>query len=227
MKRILLTWASSGLGLELGKLFHEKWYEVIALWRTKPSLEIAHVDLDLTSGESIERCVETIREQYSDFECLVHCAGSGKVEKFEEMKFDEADATCKLDSVWPMVLTAKLFDLIKKNEADIMIIWATLWLKGYQYMTAYSVAKWWETGFIENLQIELKWTKSRVMGIYPWGLNTQSNVGEQGREVQMSKITGKEVSTTLMDPKEVAKIICDIYALPKNIELSKVVINKK
>ncbi len=30
-----------------------------------------------------------------------------------------------------------------------------------------------------------------------------------------------------MDPKEIAKIVFDIYALPKNIEISEIIINRK
>jgi len=61
--------------------------------------------LDLTSDESIQQCVKVIREKYSDFDCLIHCAGTGKVELIEEVSFVEADATFKLNVVGPLALT--------------------------------------------------------------------------------------------------------------------------
>jgi NADP-dependent 3-hydroxy acid dehydrogenase YdfG len=227
MKRILLTWASSGLGLELAKLFHEKWCEVIALGRHKPEIDIPYISLDLTSGESIQQAIQEIKMKYSDFDCLLHCAGNGNVEPFDQIQFDEAESIFKLDVIWPITLTSWLFDLIKKNEADIIIIWATLWRKAYQYMTVYSCAKRGERWFVENLQVELKWTKSRVIGIYPWGMDTESNTGKNWRDIQMTKITGKENKSTMINPSEVAKIIFNLYSLPKNIEISEIVINRK
>ena len=31
----------------------------------------------------------------------------------------------------------------------------------------------------------------------------------------------------MLDPKEIAKIVFDIYSLPKNIEVSEIIINRK
>ena len=227
MKRILLTWASSGLGFELAKLFHEKWFEVIALGRHKPEIDIQYISLDLTSGESIQQAVQHIKSEYSTFDCLLHCAGDGKVECIDDINFSDADSTFRLNVVWPLALTAWLFDLIKKNEADVLSIVATIGLKWYQHMTTYSAAKRGQTGFVENLQLELKWTKSRVISVYPWGMQTESNVGEQRRDTQLRKITGKSSSGSMLDPKEIAKIVFDIYSLPKNIEVSEIIINRK
>jgi len=58
-------------------------------------------------------------------------------------------------------------------------------------------------------------------------MQTESNVGEQGRDTQLRKITGKSSSGSMLDPKEIAKIVFDIYSLPKNIEVSEIIINRK
>jgi len=227
MKRILLTWASSGLGLELAKLFTEKGYEVIALGRHKPALDIPHISLDLTSGESIQHCVQEIHEKYSDFSCLLHCAGDGKVQLIQEVEYAEAETTFKLNAIGPLTLTTWLFDLIKKNESDVIVIVASIGVKWVQHMTTYGGSKWWMRWLVENLQAELKWTKSRITGVYPWQLDTQSMSWPNGRKSQLEKITGKKETISPMDPKEIAKIVFDIYALPKNIEISEIIINRK
>ena len=227
MKKILLTGASSGLGLELAKLFHEKWFDIVSLGRHKPEMNISYISLDLTSGASIKEATEHIKAEHPDFDCLIHCAGDGNVELFNQIQFEEAEAIFKLDVIWPIALTSWIFDLIKKNESDVIVIGATLWRKAYQNMTVYSCAKRWETWFIENLQAELKWTTSRVIGVYPWGMDTNSNTGKDWRDAQMSKITGKETNGTMMNPSEIAKIVFNIYTLPKNIEISEIIINRK
>ena len=58
-------------------------------------------------------------------------------------------------------------------------------------------------------------------------MQTTSNVGEHGRDTQLRKITGKESSGSMLDPKQIAQIIFNIYTLPKNIEVSEIIINRK
>ena len=227
MKRILLTWASSGLGLELAKLFHEQWFEVVALGRHKPEIDIQYITLDLTSEESVQQAIQHIKSEYSTFDCLLHCAGTGKVQLINEVEFGEAETTFKLNVIWPLALTTGLFDLIKSNDADIISIVATIWLKWSQHITSYGSAKRGQRWLVENLQAELKGTKSRVIGIYPWQLDTKSNTWPNGRNQQLEKILGKKDTIAAMDPKEIAKIVFDIYSLPKNIEVSEIIINRK
>jgi len=43
----------------------------------------------------------------------------------------------------------------------------------------------------------------------------------------LEKITGKKEVAPSMDPREIAKIVFNIYSLPKNIEVSEMVINRK
>ena len=58
--------------------------------------------------------------------------------------------------VAPAILTSNLLPLIKKNEADIIGIGATIGFKPYKYFSMYGASKWAFRGWIENLQLELK-----------------------------------------------------------------------
>jgi NADP-dependent 3-hydroxy acid dehydrogenase YdfG len=79
---------------------------------------------------------------------------------------------------------------------------------------------------MENRRIELKNTACRVIGVHPGWMNTDSNLGPTGRENIISKMTWKTI-WTFLDANEVAKFVCSLAQLPKNMEISEVVINKK
>lgn len=73
-------------------------------------------------------------------------------------------------------------------------------------------------GFIENLRLELKDTKCRVIGFNPGGF--KSKIFEKG--------TGKKVDLSgYMEAADIAKLLVHILELPKNMEVSDIVINRK
>ena len=55
MKKVLITGASSGLGLELGKLLQQQKIEVINLSRHKSPFE--NISLDLENDETITKTI--------------------------------------------------------------------------------------------------------------------------------------------------------------------------
>lgn len=208
-------------------MYLEHNYAVIGISRTKPDLAIEHIAADLTNKGEILMVIDTIKEKYADFVCLINNIGDGKAEKINEIDFDSADRALKINLLAPMVLTTSLIDTIKKNEADIINIWATIGFKWYEHFTAYSSAKRWLRWLTENLQVELKKTKCRVIGVHPGWMETPWNTWEQWRQKQMNTITGENKSSTFMNPKDIAQIVYNAFITPKNIEISEIIINRK
>ncbi|MBP7061728.1 hypothetical protein KA037_05290 [Patescibacteria group bacterium] len=58
-------------------------------------------------------------------------------------------------------------------------------------------------------------------------METPGNTGKKGRQKQMSIITGNENTSVFIDPEQVAALVRQLYALPKNIEVSEIIINRK
>ena len=227
MQKIIITGVSKWLGYALAKQFLANGCDVVWISRTKSDLDIAHIITDLTTKEWLQFAVEEIQRDHSDFACLINNLGDGKAEKIDDIDFDSADRAMKINLLTPLVLTTWLIKNIKKNEADIINIGATIWFKWYEHFTAYSSAKRGLRWFTENLQVELKKTKCRVIGVHPGGMETPGNTGKKGRQKQMSIITGNENTSIFIDPEQVAALVRQLYALPKNIEVSEIIINRK
>lgn len=227
MKKVIITWVSKWLWYELAKIYLEHNYAVVGISRTKPNLSIEHIAADLTDKDQIQMVINTVKEKYADFVCLINNIGDGKAEKINEVGFDDADRSLKINLLAPMVLTTGLIDIVKKNEADVINIWATIGFKWYEHFTAYSSAKRGLRWLTENLQVELKKTKCRVIGVHPGWMETPGNVWEKGRIEQMNAITGENKLSTFMDPKDIAQIVYNAFVTPKNIEMSEIIINRK
>jgi uncharacterized protein len=224
MKRIILTGASSGLWASLTQVFHDDWYEIIGLCRSEPASFVKWIETDLTSEISLDVAIEKIKREFNQFELLIQCAWDGHGESIDTLDWQKSEHIFRLNAIAPIVLTSKLLTNIRNNEADIINIGATIGFKPYHHFSVYGSSKWAMRWWTENLQLELKGTPCRVIWVHPGGIDTDGN---DRRRWEISEITGKWIGWWFMSPDDIARFILQIYQLPKNMEISEVIINRK
>lgn len=219
MKKIILTGVSEGLGYEVAKLCLEKGIEVVGLSRTKPNLAITHLSVDLTNEKRVEEVCEEILQNHSNFDCLINCAGVLSVKELENIEYEELYNLFQVNVLSPAILVSRLIKQIKQNSADIVNVGSTVGLKAYEKQLAYGASKWAMKGMSQNLQLELKKTKSRVISFNPGGF--KSRIFEKATNQKV------ELGDEWMEPKDLAKLMLQLLELPKNMEVSEIVINRK
>lgn len=226
MQKVIITWVSSWLGLVLAKTFIDKGYEVVGLSRTKPELSITHIPTDFTSKDSILQSAKEISQEHKWFSAIICCAGIAYIEKMEHIDYDHTQEMISVNLTWQAYLLGQIAWDIKSNGSDLVFIWASIAFKANEHMPIYSITKRGLRWLVENRRDELKNTPSRVMVIHPWGLNTQSNIWPQGRGTIISTITGKPLGTAI-DTQVIADIALSLFQLPKTVEVSEVMVNRK
>lgn len=99
-----------------------------------------------------------------------------------------------------------------------MNVSSTVGTKGCEGQAAYGASKWAMRGFSENLRVEFKGKKSRVISFCVGGMRTE-----------MACKIGKPMTDpeNWMEPYAIAIFIKQILDLPKNAEVSEVLINRK
>ena len=219
MKTIIITGVSDGLGYQIAKLAQIRAIRVVGISRTVPDLKIEHIKADLTEEKGIKDVVETIKSKYSDFDVLINCAGMLSVKQLGEVDYTETLKLFKLNVIAPLFLVSELVDIIKSNKADIVNIGSTVGSKAYESQAAYGASKWALRGLNKNLQLEFKNTKCRVIGFNPGGF--KSNFFEKATGVMNNDWDG------WMTPDDIAKFILQILELPKNMEVSDIILNRK
>jgi len=210
MKKAIITGASSGLGLEVGKIFAKKNFEVINLSRTKSQFQ--NILLDLSDDKSISKAIKQIKKNHTAFDVLILNSGIMPLGKVGEIEFN-LDHMFKVNITGSIKLVNGLLDLAKKNKSDIVFVGSTASLKGVEDHSAYCASKHAVEGFIKSLQAELKNEPVRVIGFHPGGFN--------------SNLRGGIIKEGYMEPKDLAKLMLHILELPKTLEVSEVIINRK
>lgn len=222
MKRIILTGASDGLGKSFGKLFVSMGGEIVALCRTKPDYACKFIKCDLANDKSISKACEKIKADYNEFDALINCAGTQCIEPTNNTPYEKLENVIKVNTIAPMFLISQLFDLIKKNEADIVNVGSTVGLKsGPINQMGYTTSKWAIRGTSENIGAELKKTPCRVIQFNAGGMYTRF----------IEKYNGQKISDAdpkdWIDPDDMAKVLMMTLQVPKNIEISNIAVNRK
>lgn len=216
----IITGASDGLGRELSKLLIKDGKKVIGLARNKCEAGVMHIKTDLLDETSIKKAVSMILKEDDKLEAVINCAGVISLEKINTLSSSEIERVLATNVKAPMLLVSKLMDRIKKDGSDILNVASTVGFKGYADQAAYGVSKWAMRGFSTNLQTELKDTSCRVISFCPGGFVSRF----------FAKVTGVENN---LDPKEwmrasdLAKLMWQILQLPKNMEVSEIIVNRK
>lgn len=215
----VVTGASDGLGLALAKALVATGARVVSLSRSAPKIKgVDHIACDLTNEGSLTAAAAQLLQQKEPLTALVHAAGVYSEGKLGDLTGQELARVYTTNIIGPMLLTARLLERIKKDGADVVNISSTSGFKGNPDQAAYSSSKWALRGFSQNLKIELQGTPCRVISFCPGGMDTGI--------FKKAGLTDFDTSAW-MQPDDIAAFMVQILLLPKNIEVTEVLINRK
>ena len=214
---IVITGASDGLGLELAKLYKEAGKVVVNISRRECEYAEYNIVLNLREGVEIQEAARRLLEIAEPIEALVNCIGTFSTEPFGDITEDEIKRLMSTNVKAPMLLTSELIERIKSDEADVLNVISTAGTKGNSEHPVYAASKWAERGYTKAFQAELKGTKGRVVSFCPGGMQTGF----------FEKTGENPTDDSWMQPKDVAVLMKNILDLPKNMEVSEIIVNRK
>jgi len=217
---IVITGASDGLGHELAKLYKEAGKKVVNISRRKCEYADENILLSLREGADIEKAANAVEAISEPLEAIINCAGVLSIQPLGKITEDEVERVMSTNVKSAILLISNLADRIKKDGTDIVNVASTVGLKGYVDQAVYGASKWALRGFSANLQAELKDTPCRVISFCPGGFKSKL----------FEKATGDDNTTNegeWMKPADIAMFMKQILDLPKNMEVTEVIINRK
>ena len=163
---IIVTGASRGIGFELVKQFLNAGHTVFCLTRNlEPLKGIAHANLksistDLSSQNSMNEALSSIKKEVTYIDCLVNNAGSLVNKPYESISYDDLQKVYQVNVFAPYYLTQQLLPVLgKKSKSHIVNISSMGGFQGsakFPGLTAYSSSKAAIAGLTECLAEELK-----------------------------------------------------------------------
>jgi len=218
-QKALITGASSGIGLELAKLFAQDKYDLVLVARNEEKLNKLADELknkyqikakvlifDLTKDDSPQLIFAEMQKEKINIDVLVNNAGFGI-----EGEFKDTNLTTELDmiklNISSLVEMTKLFlePMLEKKFGKIMQVASIAGFLPGPYMAVYYATKAFVLNFSEAIANELENTGVTVTTLCPGPTKTNF---EKAANMEFPK------SMKLMTAQEVARI--GYNALQKN-----------
>lgn len=174
MKKVIITGASSGIGLETANLLAQKGYQLTLVARNETKLVAAVKELhgqghsylvaDLNDKADVERMAGYLESEYYDV--LINNAGAGLYGKFTELSLDSQLGTMFLNMG---ALTMLSYAFLKNAKAGDALVntGSLLAFSSFPGGSVYAGTKSFVAGFSESLWYEFKDKDVFVMAFNP------------------------------------------------------------
>lgn len=217
---IVITGASDGLGREIAKLYHEQSEVVVSVSRRKCDYADYNIIVDLSKEEGVREAVQKIEMIRQPIDALILNAGVLTLESLGRVTWSEIDRVMRINSHSPIFFISLLIERLRQEASDIVAIGSTAAINSYKGQPVYSASKSALRGFTNDLRAEFEGTPNRVIGVYPGMFDSEISQKMPGENVSKSK-------KPVIDTKQLAKLVHATLALPKVMEVSDIVINRK
>lgn len=199
---VVITGASSGIGLELAKVFACHNYNLIIAARSKEKMDILKQELeakysvkvhvcvvDLTNENGAKMLYEEVKALGEEVEILVNNAGAGYVGEFTQ-ELVERDLQIMQLNMTSLTLLTKYFarDMIKNQKGKILNVASTGAYHPGPYTAVYYATKAYVLSLSEALWVELKPYGITVSALCPGATKTNfaSRAGKENPAIAMS-----------------------------------------
>lgn len=214
-KVVIVTGASSGIGLSLCKLLVCKGYKVYGLSRRKVDENFESLQCDVTNEELVKQCFNYIFEKEGQIDVLVNNAGMGISGAVEYIETDQNKKLFDVNVNAAITLSKLVISYMKNCGGKIVNISSIAGIIPIPFQTAYSMSKAAINYFTMCLKMELAPLNIQVCAVMPGDTKT-GFTGSREKESTSEGYGGRiEKSVSRMEkdekngvpPEKVAKVI--------------------
>ena len=210
-RTLMITGASSGIGLATAALFQQKKYRVINLSRTPCDLpEVLNFCVDLSQSEEVQSFIEELPKLFERQEAitLVHNASpylQDSVLSYDPKKMSQAFA---IGIIAPSLLNQALIPYMK-DDSSLLFIGSTLSEKAVPGCMSYVALKHSLVGLMRSCAQDLALHEKKIHTacICPGFTETNMLNKHVDREVLEKIVKEKVILKRLIQPEEIANFI--------------------
>lgn len=207
-KGVLVTGASSGIGLNIANMLLEKGHEVFGIGRDFTKLDLEEtiltkerfhpISLDVTNTPLLLKTIQELKKRV-DFDIVVLNAGVGYFGPHEELNAKKIKEMTEVNLSVPMLISQLLLRDLKKSQGYLFFISSVTALKSNTHGCAYGATKAGLTSFAKSLFDEVRKYGVKVTVLHPDMTKSDFYRNADFREGEQidTYIEGKEIADTI------------------------------
>ncbi len=166
-KKIVITGAASGIGLELCKaLSNNNQIFATDINKIQEINNIQRYQCDLSEKESIDKMMEEILTSMGEIDLFFSCAGFAYYEDFKSPDWEHIEKIFKTNVFSHIYLLNKIREIKKEKSFDFIIIASAMSFLSMHKYSLYSGTKFALKGFVDSIQYEMP--KNQIIRVvYP------------------------------------------------------------
>ena len=192
---VVITGASSGLGLALSKKFIDRGAFVFGVSKTKRNWKSAlavmeHSDrfilkaADLTKEPVVQRFLRTVQKKAERINLLINCAGyGGRLATVEQLSLSEFERHLSNNLLSTFLMCKHTIPFMRRQKSGLIInISSMAGKRAVPKLVAYSAAKFGIVALSQCIAKENSDANLRCITVCPGGMNTRMRVALFGEE---------------------------------------------
>ncbi|WP_369024916.1 SDR family oxidoreductase [Mycoplasma capricolum] len=229
---VVITGASSGIGLACAKYFSKKGFPLLILARRKEILDNLNLPntltakVDVRNFKELNQAVKKAEQVYGPVNLLINNAGIMPMDQYVDQsledKYNTLDVNVKgvingMDAVLPSML--------KQNHGTIVNISSVAGRYTYDDHSIYNGSKFAVNAITEQVRRELSDTNIRFSLIEPAIVDTNLLSTTKNQKILNSYISRKNSLNGGLKPEQLAEVIYYIYSLPQDVVIPELMIS--
>ncbi len=234
-KTVLITGATSGIGLETARLLAKNNFKIIICGRRQERLDRLKVELseftevyclsfDVRNKQEVFKQIASLTLLFSSIDILINNAGNAHgLDTFQEGDTDDWEAMMDINVKGLLYVTkAVLPQMLEKNSGHIINIGSTAAKEVYPKGGVYCASKAAVDAINQGLRIDLNGTGIKVGAIHPGLVKTEfSEVRFKGDKERAEKVY--QGYQPLL-PEDLAEIILFTVTRPQHVNIADLVV---
>ena len=232
-KLVVITGASSGIGMETAKKFSENGYPTLLISRRKEIMEKLNlknsisVSADVANLEEIKNAVKMAEEKYGKTDLLINCAGVMLLGNIDKQSYEEWKNMIDVNVNGILTTTNVILpDMIKRNEGTIINISSIAGRKTFTNHGIYCGSKFAVHAITESIREEVADKNVRIIVIAPGVVETNLLSHTTDENIKSDYIEWKKSIGNGLNASDVVNCIEFAYNMPQDICVREIVIAK-
>lgn len=198
-KVVVITGASSGIGLETAKYLHQKGYKVYGIARRDmQDIDFEFIKADVCNNEQMKQALQFVYEKENQIDVVVNNAGMGISGAVEHTEKTRAETIFDVNTLACMDICAMAVDYLRKSGGGKIInISSVAAVAAIPFQSYYSATKSAVETFSLALYNEVKKFGIKVSCIRPGDTKTGFTSARVKNEIETDEHYGQKIATSV------------------------------